>query len=76
MGVRLAAIFLGDKFEAIRVAAHHFGSFVGGGAVHDDVLDIRVILPEHALDRVGDEAALVIRRSNDGDQRQELASRH
>lgn len=69
-GAGLAAVGLGDPVGQPRlVAADDLRAAVRGTAVDDHVFDLRIVLREDRLDRLLDEAALVERGRNDGDDR-------
>jgi len=69
--IRLAAVGLGDPpGQAVGVAADDLQAAVGGAAIHDDIFQARVVLAEHGADGGFQEARLIERRRDDGDQRQ------
>ena len=56
--------------KSVLVFADHVHALVGAAAVDDDVLELRVVLVQHRLHRLAQEAALVEARGHDADARQ------
>ena len=62
----LAHILVRFPSNSVAVSCKDIGSFVGRSVIEDDVLDIRVVLREDALDRVAQKIGLVVSRRDNG----------
>src|SRR5205823_6372852 len=72
-GSGLAAVGLGHPRKAVTVLLQDRHGFVRRPTVHDQVLDPRIALGEHAVDRLADESPLIERRRDDADERLAVA---
>ena len=63
-----ALVLLPEHADAIAVRGQDLGGRVGGAVVDDDDLERCVALPEGAVDGLGEEARVVVRRDNDGNR--------
>lgn len=58
-GVRLPTVFFRDEGQPAAVILYHRGSFVGRAAIHDNVLDVWIILAQNALNGGANEVSLI-----------------
>ena len=68
-GIGLTAILFGDPGQTARVFGDDVFRLVGRAAIDDQMLDVWIILSQHALDRVADEFTLTVGGSHDRHQR-------
>ena len=68
-GVGLALVLLRHPPQAAAEGPEHFDRAVCRAAVHDDVLEVQIILVEHRTNRRLEEPRLIEARSHDGDAR-------
>jgi len=60
--MRLASVFVIYKNESIQVRPHHFRGIVARSAIHNNVLNLWIVLREYTLNRFLDEVGVIIRR--------------
>ena len=69
-GLALALVLLARReSQAVLIARQNIRRLVGRAAIHDDMLDRRIILMQDGEDRLLDEAALIQRGRDDADPR-------
>ena len=65
-GVGLSVVRFGNPLKFTSILFQYVDGFIVGAAIHDDVLDVRVVLPEHTLNGGANKTPLVVRRGNYG----------
>ena len=68
--IRLTPVGLGDPpGKPVGIALDDIQRAIGGSAIDDEVFQVGIILRQHRLDGLFEETSLVIRWSEDGNER-------
>lgn len=68
-GVRLPVVFLGDPNKTVFIFFKNLNRVVGRSSIDHQIFQVRIILIEHAEDRLLNISALIVRGRNDRDER-------